>query len=148
MLVSLAVQRGCWDYEALAKKKVRDTGRDSLPNEEVIIVLLVGENPFLPVAIRCAAQMAKSPGVSPFKLARLAKIEKTERVLAHIAKVGIRHELQEIGMILPVLHDPSCGAAAEASWFSDSPQHLTAEGSRLRSTEVAEAILTWAPSNR
>lgn len=64
------------------------------------------------------------------------------------SRANNRALLEEIGMILPVLHDPSCGAAADASWFSDSPQHLTAEGSRLRSIELAEAILTWVSSNR
>jgi hypothetical protein len=54
-----------------------------------------------------------------------------------------RELLREIGLILPVLPDESRGAAAEAAWFSDSSQHLTAEGSRVRSTEVAEAVLKW-----
>ncbi|MFM7181434.1 MAG: hypothetical protein ACKO2G_08225 [Verrucomicrobiales bacterium] len=79
-----------------------------ISNEELVVLLLVGEHPFNPVAIRCAAQMAKSPGVSPLKLARLAKMEKTERVLAHIARAGLRHDLSAVsfwGRILEMLPD-------------------------------------------
>lgn len=92
MLVSLAVQRGCRHYAGFAKVKVVDPGRDSLCDEELVILLLVGEHPFSPVAIRCAAQMAKSPGVRPVKLATLAKMEKTERVLGYIARAGLKHD--------------------------------------------------------
>ncbi len=48
--------------------------------------------------------------------------------------------LADIRSILPVIDDGFAGAADNRGWFSDSPQHLTAAGSSVRSTAVADAL--------
>ena len=89
--IALAVERGCTHYKAAAKKNPSHGG-EGLGNDELTILLLIGENPFEPTAIRCAAQLARSGDISPARLARLAIMEKCERVLAHIARAGMAHD--------------------------------------------------------
>jgi hypothetical protein len=64
----------------------------ALGDDELTILLLIGENAYEPTTIRCAAQLARSPLVPPAKLVRLAVMEKCERVLTHIARAGIDHD--------------------------------------------------------
>lgn len=89
-MIALSALRGCNHY-------MRDTSSVPVPpnelgDEELTILLIVGENSYEPTAIRCAAQLARSPFVNPANLARLALMEKCERVLAHIARAGIDHD--------------------------------------------------------
>ncbi len=79
-MIALAASRGCSHY--LPGTRPVPALADELGDEELTILLIVGENPYEPTAIRCAA-----------KLARLALMEKCERVLAHIARAGIDHDL-------------------------------------------------------
>jgi len=89
--ITLAVQRGCTHYRAAAKSNAE--ARDvPLGDDELTILLLLGENSYDPTAIRCAAQLARSPENQPARLARLAVMEKCERVLAHIARAGVAHD--------------------------------------------------------
>jgi hypothetical protein len=105
--ITLAVQRGCTHYQAFAKS---DAGFHdvALDNHELTILLLIGENAYDPTAIRCAAQLARSPENQPARLARLAIMEKCERVLAYIARAGVAHDpdgcgfWNEILRLLPV----------------------------------------------
>jgi hypothetical protein len=79
-----------------------------LGNEELTILLLIGENPYEPTAIRCAAQLARARGTRPDRLARLAVLEKCERVLVHIARAGAAHDPDGVGFwneILRLLPD-------------------------------------------
>jgi len=57
----------------------------AIDDTELTILLLLGENVYEPMAIRCAAQLARSPHIHSTNLARLAIMEKCERVLANIA---------------------------------------------------------------
>ena len=91
--ITLAVSRGCTHYRAAAKDTVPDC-QTTLGNDELCILLLNGENSYNPMAIRCDAQIARSPDIRPRHLARLAIMEKCERVLAHIARAGIAHDPQ------------------------------------------------------
>jgi len=59
-----------------------------------------------------------------------------------------RRILDTIDPILPVLDDGWLGVSTDPTHFSDSPQHLTAEGSRLRSTGLAKALDLWLKSKR
>jgi hypothetical protein len=90
-MIALAASRGCSHY--LPGNRPVPALADELGDEELTILLIVGENPYEPTAIRCAAQLARSPLVNPAKLARLAVMEKCERVLAHIARAGIDHDV-------------------------------------------------------
>lgn len=91
--IAVAVQRGCRHYQAVAAgSRASDPGQSSLSDEELVILLLLGEQPYEPFAIRCAAQMARSPEVDPQRLARLAIRERCRRVLAHIAREGVKRD--------------------------------------------------------
>lgn len=92
--ISLAVARGCRHYQAAAGDLPPHPSATAIRNDELTILLLVGECPYDPTAIRCAAQLARSPDVTPARLARLAVMEKCERVLAHIARAGALHDAQ------------------------------------------------------
>jgi hypothetical protein len=89
--IALAVERGCTHYRPAARN---NTGPHDVPldNDELTILLLLGENPYDPISIRCAAQLARSPENKPARLARLAIMEKCERVLTHIARAGASHD--------------------------------------------------------
>ncbi len=90
--INLAVARGCRHYADGAIPLAQDCGRDSFSNEELSIFLLLGENPYDPAAIRCAAQLTRSPDIEPARLGRLALQHGAERPLAHIAHAGAKHD--------------------------------------------------------
>ena len=90
--LQVAEARGCRHYQSAHPGVVQDPGRDLLPDDELTILLLSGENPYHPTAIRCAAQLARSPHTDPVDLARLAGRFKTHRVLSHIARAGLTHD--------------------------------------------------------
>jgi hypothetical protein len=90
--VSLAIERGCRHYACPSSAPNPVPSRSGLPDEELTVLLLLGENRYDPTAIRCAAQPARSPHVDPERLARLARMEKVERVLSHIARAGLLHD--------------------------------------------------------
>lgn len=59
-----------------------------------------------------------------------------------------RRILDTIDPILPVLDDGWLGVSTDPTHFSDSGLHLTAEGSRLRSTALAQALDLWLKNKR
>jgi hypothetical protein len=92
-LLALAVARGCRHYAPSGEgEPVEDPGSEQLPDDELTVLLLLGEHPYQPVAVRCAAQLARSPQICPERLAFLAKRERVERVLAHIVGAGLEHD--------------------------------------------------------
>ena len=92
-LIRLAVQRGCDHYlGAAGKGEVADPGAEKLTDEELAILLLLGEHPFNPTALRCAAQLLSGDEIDPDRVARLARLERCERALAHIARAGAAHD--------------------------------------------------------
>jgi hypothetical protein len=93
-LIATAASRGCRHYAASATLFSNTPTREALADEELTILLMIGENPYDPSAIRCAAQLARSPLVNPERLAKLAIMEKTERVLAHVARSGVAHDAE------------------------------------------------------
>jgi hypothetical protein len=119
-LIALAVARGCTHYQSVAETTARPVDASSLANDELTILLLVGENPFEPIAIRCAAQLARSKGTRPERLARLAIMEKCERVLAHIARAGAAHDPEGAGFWNEILrlmpHPPAREEANLPHW--------------------------------
>jgi hypothetical protein len=94
-ILGLTVQRGCKHYAMVPDgKRSASTNPtpDELPNDQLTILLLVGEHPYQPLAIRCAAQLARSADVRAERLVELAIREKCERVLTHIAKAGFQYD--------------------------------------------------------
>jgi hypothetical protein len=93
-LIAMANTRGCLHYASATTAILNPPSRQALGNDELTILLIIGENTYQPAAIRCAAQLARSPDVDPAKLAHLSVMENTERVLAHIARAGIAHDTE------------------------------------------------------
>ncbi|HEY5551323.1 MAG TPA: hypothetical protein VIK52_05525 [Opitutaceae bacterium] len=92
-LIAIAVQRGCTHYRSAADgSDANDPGRDVLADEELAVALLTGEHPFDPVALRCAAQLVSGAGIDSHRLSFLARRERCERALAHIARAGMAHD--------------------------------------------------------
>jgi hypothetical protein len=67
-----------------------DPGPEAISNEELVSLLLLGSNEFDPFAIRCAAQLISSCDAN--RLAFVARRERVERALAHIATAALEHE--------------------------------------------------------
>lgn len=120
-LIALAVARGCRHYVAPVALPPKVPPRELLSDAELTILLLVGENAYNPTAIRCAAQLARSEQVEAGSLARLAQMEKTERVLSHIAHAGLEHD--DTGKtfwqdLLSLLHAPPCRSEPDLPHWS------------------------------
>ena len=91
--IGLAVTRGCRHYANPEGEPIPTTpGREKLSDEELVMLLLVGDYPCDLQAVRCAAQLARAPGIVPSILVDLAVKEKATRTLAHIARAGIAHD--------------------------------------------------------
>lgn len=90
--IELASVRGCDHYRPPSPRGVTDPGQECLSDEELTILLLLGENAYAPMAVRCAAQLARSPRIKVGHLADLAIRHKTTRVLSHIARAGSHHD--------------------------------------------------------
>jgi len=103
-MIRLAVERGCRHYAPRPDARSLSIPSATLGDDELTILLLVGENPYEPAAIRCAAQLARSPHVDPAQLARLAIMEKCERVLTHIARAGAEHDPDGTSFWIDLLH--------------------------------------------
>ncbi|MGH8017171.1 MAG: hypothetical protein ACREIA_02605 [Opitutaceae bacterium] len=84
--IQLAVKRGARHYAGIFDAKVADPGPQALSNEELVALLLLGERPFEPFVVRCAAQMLNI--CDGARLARVAERERVTRTLAYIADAG------------------------------------------------------------
>jgi hypothetical protein len=89
-LVGVAVARGCRHYAPAYPLRDADPGLAAISNEELVVLLLLGENEYDPIAIRCAAQLAGRCKVD--QLIIIAKRERVGRALSYIAKAGIAHD--------------------------------------------------------
>jgi hypothetical protein len=89
-LVQLAVARGCSHYAGIFPDSAVDPGLGAISDEELVTLLLLGEHPFEPFAVRCAAQLLTScDGV---RLARLAERERVARALSYIVEAALAHD--------------------------------------------------------
>jgi len=91
---TLAVQRGCTHYPTVSAP-VDDPGFEILSNEELGLVLLLGELPYDPQAIRIAAQLL-SGVIDVDEVLAIAERERLEyllhRMAGDILSFGIEHE--------------------------------------------------------
>ncbi len=98
-LERLAVERGCRYYDLRGDSSVV---REDSPtprarqfsNEELAIALLSASLPRSQHRLRLGAAMLSANGSSPAKIARLAKLERSEVVVRHIALSGKKVEPQ------------------------------------------------------
>jgi hypothetical protein len=88
--IRLAVARGCRHYASIYTPADSDPGFSALSNEELVALLLLGENEFDPIAVRCAAQLVGRCNAE--SLALVAKRERVERVLSYICDAGTIHD--------------------------------------------------------
>lgn len=92
-LISLAVQRGCSHYREFGSDvTICDPGSSVLSDEELAVLLLLGEHASDATAVRCAAQLLGGGQIDARRVARLARMERCERVLAYIARAGWTHD--------------------------------------------------------
>ena len=91
---TLAVQRGCTHYPTVSDP-VDDPGFEILSNEELGLVLLLGELPYDPQAIRIAAQLL-SGVIDVDEVLAIAERERLQyllhRMAGDILSFGIEHE--------------------------------------------------------
>ena len=92
-LLAVAVSRGCRHYAVPAgAEAVRDPGAEAISDEELVVLLLLGEHAYEPMAVRCAAQLLGGDTIDAAKLVALARKERCLRVLAYIADAGLGHD--------------------------------------------------------
>ena len=95
-LIGLAVARGCQHYRG-GPEPVRTAplSRAVFSDEELAVALLSPCLPYSPRAVRVGAQMLGSHGNQPRRLALLARSERAENVVRHIAVAGQQTEPHE-----------------------------------------------------
>lgn len=96
-LVGLAVARGCRHYQGGPEPlPAFPVSRAVFSDEELAIALLSPCLPYSPRALRVGAQMLSSRRNQPQLLALLARRERAENVVRHIAVAGQQTEPQEV----------------------------------------------------
>lgn len=95
-VIQLAAHRGCRHYAVDDSGAVIDPGPAVLSDEDLVLLLISGEYPYNPTAIRCAAQLMRAPSIQAERLAVRAMRQKSGRVLAHIARAGLAHDVEGI----------------------------------------------------
>lgn len=96
-LISLAVARGCQHYQAGPEPPPAKTPScAAFSDEELAIALLSPSLPYYPRAVRVGAQMLGSRRNRPARLALLARRERAENVVRHVAAAGQQTEPGEL----------------------------------------------------
>ena len=95
-LIGLAIARGCRHYEGgLEPVPAAPPTRETFSDEELAIALLSPCLPYSPRAVRVGAQMLGSRNNQPSRLALLARRERAENVVRHVAAAGQQTEPHE-----------------------------------------------------
>jgi hypothetical protein len=97
-LIRLAVKRGCHHFRNVfpSDEDIPEPGLEKLSQDELVVLLLHGNNRDEPMAIRCAAQLLKSKNICPHRVAFLAIQERCETPLKHIARHGVTHDPESL----------------------------------------------------
>ena len=92
-IMQLAVHRGCHHYRNLTNSGSEITvDHEEISDDELVILLLHGNNQYEPNAVRCAAQLLKSTFVNAAKVSQLAIRERVVKQLRYIAKIGLNYD--------------------------------------------------------
>lgn len=95
-LIGLAVVRGCQHYHGGPEPQpTKPPSLAAFSDEELVIALLSPCLPYNPRAVRVGAQMLGSRRNQPARLALLARRERAETVVRHIAAAGQQTEPDE-----------------------------------------------------
>lgn len=124
-LLRLAVRRGCTHYAPpdFDAKAVRDPGRERLSDTELAVALCSGAQEYDPMLVRCAAQLLGAPDVSSAELVRLARRERCEQVIRHIAQAAAEADVgrevfwHDVMDRLPAIRAPHAGLLPHSSRF-------------------------------
>ncbi len=121
-LQTLAVQRGCRHYTTGDEPEKPLATEAQFSNEELAIALLCVALPYDPRSIRCGAAMLGAEGNSATGLAWLAKLERSEAPVRHVALAGRKYEPEnpfwvELISSLPEVPIPDNGALPHPTRF-------------------------------
>jgi len=124
-LLRLAVRRGCTHYAPPDYDTVptHEPGRERLSDLELAIALCSAAQQYNPVLVRCAAQLLGADGISAAALVRLARMERCESVIRHIAQAGAKADVgrelfwHEVLSQLPARDTPRAGVLPHSSRF-------------------------------
>ena len=95
-LIGLAVVRGCRHYQGGPEPvPIAPLSRAIFSDEELAVALLSPCLPYSPRALRVGAQMLSGLGNQPRRLALLARKERAETVVRHVAAAGRQTEPHE-----------------------------------------------------
>jgi hypothetical protein len=86
-LLKCAVSRGAAHYERPFEPDL-PSDNTALSDEEIAVALCLGQHPYNSAFIRAAAQLLSSERIDAARVARLAKMERVDATLAHIASVA------------------------------------------------------------
>ncbi len=100
-IMRLAVARGARHYASVYPPAEIDPGVETISNEDLVALLLLGSQAFEPFAIRCAAQIISLCDLD--RLSLIARRERVSRPLAHIARAGLAHDAGKAGFWLKLL---------------------------------------------
>jgi hypothetical protein len=121
-LQTLAVLRGCRHYSQGNEPETPLATEAQFSNEELALALLCVALPYDPHSIRCGAAMLGAEGNSPATLAWLAKLERSEVPVRHVALAGRKFEpanpfWNELLSLLPEVPIPDNGALPHPTRF-------------------------------
>lgn len=88
-LLKVAIRRGAGHYERPMRPTLPSDNTE-LSDVELGVALCLAQLPDDPVFVRVASQLLSSPKVEPKELVRLARMERVETVLCHIAAACAR----------------------------------------------------------
>jgi hypothetical protein len=123
-IMRLAVARGARHYASIYPPAGTDPGVETISNEELVALLLLGSQAFEPFAIRCAAQIIILCDLS--RLSLIARRERFSRPLAHIARAGVAHDTGQAGRwheLLRLLGSPAPVAPGRLPHWSRFVSH-------------------------
>lgn len=105
LLIQLSVRRGCRHYQQNGTPSdIQEPSFSKLSQDELVVLLLHGNNRNEPMAIRCAAQLLKSQFISPIKVTALAIQERCETPLKYIAQQGLKHDPEGHDLWITILN--------------------------------------------
>jgi len=142
-LCQLAVQRGCRYYADPDRPRVTDPGLALLGNDELAVALLHGGQPWSPQATRLGAAMLGAPGLAALRVARLARMERCEKVICHVAQAGQHFEpgnpfWSDLLKLLPTTSAPPEGVLPHPTRYV-AMTGLTRSGRGLSATWIRPA---------
>ncbi len=121
-LHTLAVQRGCRHYWQGTEPAGELVSRADFTNEELALALLNVALDYDAHSIRCGAAMLGAEGMDPLRVARIAKLERSEQVVRYVAECGRRFEpgndfWTQLLAALPATPAPKDGALPHPTRF-------------------------------